>query len=193
MRPVQRPKAPAIEYKTYQSYLTPLLNAFGQHCSYCERLEKLDVEHVVPKSKLAGKDLTLQWSNLLLGCARCNRDFKKNINDNRDNHLWPDEANTFLAYRYFTDGRVTVAPQLSAIEQQKAQNTLELVKLDDGIELQNVLNIHRRTQFKIANIALRAYINGHQTLQEILVQAIYAWSVWVTVFNYDNKQRLYLA
>ncbi len=97
MRPVQRPDIEET-HTTYSSYLEPLIRSFGQYCSYCERWDKLDVEHVVPKTK--APHLKTEWDNLLLGCARCNRDFKKNKNDKRDGYLWPDTHNTFRAFTY---------------------------------------------------------------------------------------------
>ena len=73
MRPLQRPEYTGKPVKKHKDYLDDLLSAFGQYCAYCERFDKLDVEHVIPQSK--APELTLTWSNLLLACSRCNRDF----------------------------------------------------------------------------------------------------------------------
>lgn len=182
MRPVTRPAYTGAVYTTYKSYLPSLITAFGQYCSYCERIDKLDVEHVSPASK--NLNLTLSWDNFLLGCARCNRDFKKAKNKDRSGYVWPDTHNTFQLLRYFPDGRVQ--PNLAETSALFAdvKRTIDLVRLDDGCEIQKPLNLGRRTVFKIANIAKKSYIDGYSTIDDIVVQATLGyWSVWVTVFS----------
>lgn len=181
MRPVQRPDIDKT-YKTYSSYLKPLIESFGQFCSYCERPDKLDVEHVVPKSK--DKTLEVEWSNLLLGCSRCNRDFKKDKNDSRDGYLWPDTNDTFHAFIYEETGRVLVNPKLNDADQQAAEKLKTLVKLDDGQTNQPALNNGRRYTFKIAEQARLLYCQGCFGLEGLMLQvyAAPAWSVWMTVF-----------
>ncbi|MGR6781788.1 HNH endonuclease [Moritella viscosa] len=182
MRPVERPGYTGTVYLTYKSYLPSLITTFGQYCSYCERMEKLDVEHVAPASKNAG--LILSWDNFLLGCARCNRDFKKAKNDNRLGYVWPDKQNTFQLLDYLHDGRVKPSlPETSALFTD-VKNLVDLVRLDDGAEIQKPLNLGRRTAFKIANRAKKSYADGYSTIADIVDQATSGyWSVWVTVFS----------
>lgn len=176
MRPLQRPLQPIQTPKNYKSYLESLLLAFGQYCSYCERLEKLDVEHVIPSSKQPA--LIVDWTNLLLGCARCNRDFKKDRNDSRAGFIWPDQHDTFHALVYLPDGRVQPAP---GPENADANATLQLVKLEDT-EHQAVLNLARRQKFKQATRMLMHYKHGHTTLAALTEEAQQGyWSVWMTV------------
>ena len=108
MRPVLRPNYVGTLYTQYGGYLKPLKTTFGQNCSYCERIDKLDVEHVIPKTCPVGKPLIVDWNNLLLGCPRCNRDFKRAKNTTRTGYLWPDMDDTFSCFDYKSDGRVLV-------------------------------------------------------------------------------------
>lgn len=181
MRPVVRPVYTGTLYRDYSGYLAPLLTVFGHYCSYCERLDKLDVEHVVPKSHRP--DLELEWTNLLLGCSRCNRDFKKNHNDSRDGYIWPDKDNTFALLRYLPSGAVKPATGLTQTEQARTQATIDLVKLDDGKLTQQPLNLARRQTFQMANRVKGRYQNQNATIEEICEMAVLGyWSVWMTVF-----------
>ena len=183
MRPVQRPDIDKT-YATYKSYLKPLIASFGHYCSYCERSDKLDVEHVVPKKKPLGEGLETEWSNLLLGCARCNRDFKKDKNDSRDDYLWPDTHDTYHAFIYEETGQVTVNPELDDATQKAAENLKELVKLDDGREPQQALNIGRRAAFKQAKMMKGLFDSGALDIDGLMVMVNDSsyWSVWMTVF-----------
>ncbi|WP_409177517.1 HNH endonuclease [Brevibacillus fortis] len=52
-----------------------LLDETYSKCAYCEskitHIDHGDIEHIVPKSKLPS--LTFDWSNLTIGCKRCNQ------------------------------------------------------------------------------------------------------------------------
>lgn len=182
MRPVSRPKHTGEQHTNYKKFLAPLLDSFGSYCSYCERADKLDVEHVAPKSK--NPDLEVDWNNLLLGCPRCNRDFKKSKNDNRAGYVWPDTHNTFKLLHYFDDGRVKPAQDLKSPVKDEVENTIALVCLDDSKQPQKTLNLARRRKFKLARIAKDKYQQGNHTLDEILLLAEEGlWSVWFTVFK----------
>lgn len=181
MRPVVRPAYTGTLYKDYSGYLTPLLKAFGHYCSYCERHDKLDVEHVLPKSHRP--DLKLEWANLLLGCPRCNRDFKKSHNDSRDGYIWPDKDNTFALLCYLPSGAVKPATGLTQSEQTRAQATIDLVKLDDGGLAQQPLNLARRRTFQMANRVKSRYQNQNAMIAEVCeMAALGYWSVWMSVF-----------
>lgn len=182
VRPVLRPGYTGTLYTSYKSYGKALIRTFGQYCSYCERLDKLDVEHVIPKTKPAGLHLVTSWGNLLLGCPRCNRDFKRSNNDSRASYVWPDTDNTFNMLKYYPDGRVKPRESLDDAIAIMVKNTIDLVKLDDGREDQVVLNNHRKSQFILAEAIKTNYENGNQTLLEVVEFSRVAWSVWMTVF-----------
>lgn len=182
MRPVSRPLYKGRAVTEYKSYLPDLIIAYGNYCSYCERMDKTDVEHVVPKSRDAS--LELEWSNLLLGCPRCNRDFKKSKNLSRTGYVWPDEDNTYFLLYYHSDGRVEPAVGLSITLRKNVQNTIDLVCLDDSKQSQKPLCLGRRKAFKMANIIKRNYLSEVQTVEEVLDCAVTGyWSVWYTVFR----------
>lgn len=181
MRPVNRPAYSGESYTRYKNYLGPLVAVFGSYCSYCERPDKLDVEHIVPQSK--APQLALQWDNFLLGCPRCNRDFKRSKNDSRVGYVWPDTHNTFHLLHYFTDGRVKPTVGLDRGLQAEVQATIDLVKLDDSKETQKVLCLGRRRAFKLAERAKAAYVAGSETLEEVLDEAAAGyWSIWYLTF-----------
>ena len=181
MRPLIRPEFEDSQPTNYKKYLRPLIDAFGQYCSYCERIDKLDVEHVEPQS--ANAALSLEWSNCLLGCPRCNRDFKRSNNRSRQGFCWPDEQDTFKILRYFSDGRVK--PQINLTPEQlvAVEATIHLTRLDDGKEPQIVLNLARRMKFKAARRAKKHFEDGIESVDDVLQQASEGfWSVWMTVF-----------
>ncbi|HCT9183677.1 TPA: HNH endonuclease [Proteus mirabilis] len=181
MRPISRPPYSGSQVTHYKSYLPHLITAYGNYCSYCERLDKADVEHVVPTSHNA--DLELEWSNLILGCARCNRDFKKNKNQSRTGYVWPDQHNTYHILKYYTDGRVEPALHLTELLKQQVKNTIDLVCLDDSEQLQKPLCLGRRQTFQLAKLIKKNYLAGVQTLDEVMDCAkINFWSVWYTEF-----------
>lgn len=182
MRPILRPNYTGTLYTQYGGYLTPLRKAFDQNCSYCERIDKLDVEHVIPKSCTMGKPLIVEWTNLLLGCPRCNRDFKRAKNTTRVGYLWPDTDDTFSCFDYKPDGRVHIKNGLPPKLKYQAKKTLELLQLDDSSHPQPALCIYRQGQFSIAKAYRDNYLSGHQTIQEIVNASKFAWSIWMTVF-----------
>jgi len=182
MRPVIRPLYTGTKYAQYKGYINILVKTFGQNCSYCERIDKVDVEHVIPKTCKMGKPLILNWDNFLLGCPRCNRDFKRAKNTTRTGYLWPDMDDTFSCFDYKDDGRLLVKQNLSKVTAYKAKKTLELMMLDDGNTNQPALNLHRRSHFVIANSFRTNYLSGSQKIDEIVKASVGAWSVWMTVF-----------
>ncbi|MBG6027568.1 HNH endonuclease [Proteus mirabilis] len=181
MRPISRPQYTGNTITQYKSYLSYLIDAYGNYCSYCERTDKVDVEHIVPTSHNA--DLELEWSNLILGCPRCNRDFKRNKNESRAGYIWPDTHNTYNLLQYHTDGRVEPISNLPEALKSQVQNTLDLVCLDDSGQPQKPLCLGRRNAFQMANIIKDNYIRENQTLDEVCIFAKgNYWSVWYTVF-----------
>ncbi|RUS02347.1 HNH endonuclease [Pectobacterium polaris] len=182
MRPVRRPLYNGTAYSNYKDYLSALLSTYGGYCSYCERSDKVDVEHVIPKTH--APHLVTDWNNLLLGCPRCNRDFKKSQNQQRHGYVWPDVDNTFKLLEYHPDGRVGPKPGLSAADTAKVQATINLVCLDDAHQVQKPLNLGRRTQFNIAKMARTHFLANELNDDEVMEMAkVGFWSVWYNVFQ----------
>ena len=95
----------------------------------CERPDSVDTEHVIPKSKPLGRDLEVNWNNLLLGCESCNRDHKKNKNDSREGYVWPDKEDTFQYYTYDDTGDMKSRSSLNAEQKLRAEATIKLCGL----------------------------------------------------------------
>jgi 5-methylcytosine-specific restriction endonuclease McrA len=93
--------------RTYRMSNTPLCNALGRYCSYCEQIltEMIAVEHVAPKAKYPLTSVC--WENFLLCCRACNStkdekpprsvpwmagagDEVDRYDEIRDHYLWPD-------------------------------------------------------------------------------------------------------
>lgn len=132
MRPVRRGPSPQTEdFSPYTAALAPLVARMGMYCSYCERPipTNLAVEHIQPKALAPYAGLIGRWTNYLLGCVNCN-----STKGDRDvvpaELLLPDRDNTAAAFQYTADGRVQVAPKLTAARTKKAQALLSLVGLD---------------------------------------------------------------
>lgn len=118
-----------IAFRKYRDALPYLVGRLGWYCSYCEMeiSNEPDVEHVQPKSRGGAVDML---ENFLLGCKKCNK-IKGKKNPNRDNHLWPDEDNTFVAYEYYNE--IYVKPSATVVGtavEQLANNTLILTGID---------------------------------------------------------------
>jgi hypothetical protein len=68
-----------------KSVLSALYSLYKMKCAYCEEeRRKLDVEHYRPKNRVTEEDghngyywLCYEWTNLILACKDCNRDWKK--------------------------------------------------------------------------------------------------------------------
>lgn len=194
MRPVTRQPWPTnsdgeqISYSSYRSFFTKLIDNFGNVCSYCEVIAKMDIEHVIPKS--IEPSLENDWDNFLLGCSSCNRDFKRSNNTNREDYVWPDEIDTFACYTYLSSGDIKVSDDLSVDLAIRADATLTLCQLNpepkQQIEQPNdYLWQHRALVWFIAEVELEKYQQQTSSAQSIatLALAMGRWSVWVTVFD----------
>lgn len=189
MRPVKRPKLNKT-YSGCKSYLPDLVDSFGNYCSYCERWDKNDVEHVIPKTApVIGRLLKTKWDNLLLGCPRCNRDFKRAKNPSRAGYIWPDQDNTFNMLEYYPDGRIKPRSGLSVANEIRTKNTIRLVRLDDTDETQKVLHFFRKKEFKKAEWMRSLYQKKELTVDQVVEMSSDAWSVWLTVFFDDVAVR----
>lgn len=127
MRPISKGTAPKT-YLNYKESRDDLIRAIGTYCSYCEMVIKNmpAVEHVVPR---ANGGAELEWENFLLSCIYCNSN-KSNNNLNREGYLWPDKHNTFIAFEYSYGQPILVKKGLSNEDKKKAQNTIDLLRLD---------------------------------------------------------------
>jgi hypothetical protein len=75
-------RAPVLD-GIYPTARGDLIRNIGQYCSYCEMplAASLAVEHMLPKADFP--NLTVAWTNLLLGCPSCNstKSNKPSLND----------------------------------------------------------------------------------------------------------------
>jgi len=204
MRPIIRgdiPKDKSGKPKVFQRYQEArfdLTIRLGQYCSYCEIFvpAALEVEHIQPKKgRYARPDLKLAWVNFLLACKNCNATKSdKRVDDQLQEHYWPQQDNTFRAFKYLAGGIVIVNPELSNAEKERAQRTIELT----GLDKMPILEIkasdwrwqNRRVTWDKAQRALR-HLQRHDTpqMREQIVDTAMAsgfWSVWMTVFERDS-------
>jgi uncharacterized protein (TIGR02646 family) len=135
MRPVRRDSSPQHgDFGDYRDAFVELVSRLGSYCSYCERRipTQLAVEHIQPKGLAAYSALEGRWENFLLACVNCN-----STKGDKDvvlaDVLLPDRDNTFVAFRYMEDGRITVDGALPHTAAAQARATLTLVGLDKRI------------------------------------------------------------
>lgn len=137
MRPVRKGTSPNgnADFDSYKKAYPYLVGRIGSYCSYCERhiVTNLAVEHIQPKDGEHGHpELIGRWSNFLLACVNCNstKGAKEVI---LSDVLLPDRDNTFDAYVYSEDGKVTPALHLLQEQKRLASNTLSLTGLDKRV------------------------------------------------------------
>ncbi len=115
MRPVRRGASPrTTDFADYAQAKPELVSRLGSYCSYCERRipTNLAVEHLQPKRGPSGHpDLAGRWENFLLACVNCNST-KGDKPVVLADVLLPDRDNTFAAYTYTEDGKVSVVASL---------------------------------------------------------------------------------
>lgn len=194
MRSVDKGPSPAT-YIAYGDAQFDLIQRLGPYCSYCEMeiSNEPDVEHVEPKSR--GGAL-LDWNNFLLGCKKCNK-IKGKKNPNRNNHLWPDEDNTSVAFEYYNEIFVRPSPFLnpSSNEFQYAESILKLTGIDRvpfNQALTKKIKKDRRWQkrkiaWERADIARKRWRrNSSPEVAEQIAdtaQAIGFYSIWIKFFS----------
>lgn len=197
MRPVVRGDHPVdddgnkMAIKENRDAKGPLIDRLDEYCSYCERLipASLAVEHVRPKS--IHPHLELEWHNFLLACTNCNscKGYKEVV---LENYLWPDRDNTYLAFRY-TDGVITVSPDLDDETKSLAESTLTLVGLNKPANENNPSDrrfVHRMEAWNVAHESRSDYHSSPSpALARQIVRtakAVGFWSIWMTVFSCDK-------
>lgn len=198
MRPVLRGPKPVDhagnekQFRNHKEARPDLIARIGQYCSYCEmKLDAtLDVEHVQPKKH--HPDLSLEWNNFLLACKNCNST-KLDKDVELDDYFWPDQDNTFRAFRYAEGGLIEPADTLDAVQTEKAMNTIKLTGLDKR-PLHNPTASDRRwlNRRETWDIAMRTKErlsrNNTDDFRAQIVETATGhayWSVWMTVFQDD--------
>jgi uncharacterized protein (TIGR02646 family) len=182
----------------------PLKEKIGEYCSYCERwiASAIHVEHKKPKNQF---DLEkFKWLNFLLACPNCNSSRPKTIGALADT-LWPDDDNTFRAFQYDSDGRVSPVITGVAVIDDKIMATWMMFKLNahpdttGGRVLPTDKDdrwLHREQTWAKA-MRRRNDLAGNDTPVErgkIVEYAIERgmFSVWMTVFSSDIDMKIRL-
>lgn len=184
MHPVQE------HYTVYRDAIFPLTANIGQYCSYCEGFEKLpslDIEHIIPKNK--GGSLTA-WDNFLLCCKICNSN-KGTKKVDTDNYHCPHLNNTFYSLIYDETGRISVNSNMPELSRKKAQNLLNLLKLQRYPGTENTptpKDFRWQYRYEAWNKASRfrkLFLEGWITEDDVISYAkdTGQWSIWFTVFN----------
>jgi len=201
MRPIERGPVPLKKdgtdkvYTSYGNARRDLIERMGQYCAYCNQKlpASLAVEHVQPK--VSNPHLKLEWTNFVLGCTNCNSTKgKKEVN--LEEYLWPDVHNTHVAFKYTSDGKIDVNPDLPTSLKTKAKNMLDLVGLQNYPNTPTASDrrwINRKDAFIKAEMALKLYekaiSNGHDSaVQFEKVFGLWAsdngfFSIWMNVFK----------
>jgi uncharacterized protein (TIGR02646 family) len=113
--------------------IQPLKDMTNNHCSFCDgypmgNMSQDTIEHFRPKEKYP--KLSFCWSNLFLACNVCQEKF----NNYSKLLLKPDslnyEFNKYFIVDYKT-GKIKANPVSSKIDQDKAEETIKLYKLND--------------------------------------------------------------
>lgn len=191
MRPIKKQKNTTV-YKKYGDAKLLLISQLGQYCSYCEMYvnpeSALEVEHVLYKRKY--HSLENSWRNFLLSCKHCNTiKGQKEVNFSQI-HL-PHLNNTFLSFSYHANGKISINPALThTLEEQKAQNLMELVGLDreplnKKYKSSDDLVEKRKNVWVLARRYLQKYEAATADLDNIvdLVKSNGFWSIWMKVFE----------
>ena len=178
-----------VDYPNYGDAKFPLASNIGQYCSYCEGYEKihsLEVEHMAAKAKGGSRTA---WNNFLLCCKICNTIKGKKVINN-DYH-WPHLNNTFYSFIYDDTGRIKVNDKIPVLSQKRAQNLLDLVKLQRYPGTNNPPSPkdfrwkYRYEAWIKASRYKELFFYGSITEDEIIsyVKCTGQWSIWFTVFK----------
>ncbi|MCK6265376.1 HNH endonuclease [Vibrio sp. ZSDE26] len=216
MRPVSKGNAPVgVTFTNYRESFDYLLDRIGigeynniklaQYCSYCERVipTNLAVEHIEPKKgPYAQPHLENTWTNFLLACVNCNS--KKGSKRVQFSMLYlPDRDNTFHAFEYRHNGEVHPSPALNRDQKVIAQNTINLVGLNEPIDtdVDGVAKDRRTQRLNAISLALDSLEDlktdpQNQTIQNLIVKGMLSsgyFSIWMSVFDaYPIIRRLFV-
>lgn len=198
MRPIDKGPTPTVKGKIkkvsdYTQWRADLLDRLGPYCCYCNiRLsDSIQVEHVVAQSKDISS--VLDWDNLLLSCAPCNR-AKSNQDCSYLTHYLPQYHNTHLAFIYYGEKPFT-RPRDSVENKNKSENTIALFSLDrdtsrDPNRVTDLRWKFRRSAILYARICRQDWRHewGEERKSEyvrhlkIMVEGHGFWSVWYDAF-----------
>lgn len=201
MRPIQKPCVGEVtadghriekRYQPYTQAKYPLISALGQYCCYCEVRENtpasIDIEHIKPRSKY--QHLATAWINLVLSCNTCNSIEKKAKVANFTNTMFPLRDHTFQAIKYGAFGLVSVNPDLSPQDQERAQNLIDLVGLNKRpgspeFKPSDYRWQNRKETWEIAMRTLGHFERGTVVAETVLDLASSRgfWSIWRSVFH----------
>ncbi len=204
MRPIDRGPSPqATDFANYRDAFPELVSRLGPFCSYCERRmpTNLAVEHIQPKDPASYPLLIGRWDNYVLGCVNCNGT-KTNKDVLLDRTFIVDRDNTFRAFVYSPDGKVSPAAGLSDADWQIAEDTLALTGLekpinevfDENGQLVAIDRVGQRMQVWLlaedSKLDLQALPEDRLRNQIARTAAASGFfSIWMTVFEDDQVMR----
>lgn len=194
MRPIE--KALYARFVPYTRAKRPLITNVGNFCSYCETSRSgLEVEHVIPHTR-GGSEF--HSKNFVLACKSCNG-VKSKKNKNRVPYIWPDQDNTFKAFKYSIANVIEPHPNLSKPQKILAQNTIDLMGLN---RRPNNLNLpqptiddarwlSRQRAWDIADKYLQKFRAGNTDIENIcdLAFAEGHFSIWMETFRNETAIR----
>lgn len=148
----------AFQWKTHQGQRVNalILQAFGvlaDHCAFCGgfplgRTARQTLEHFRPVSR--HPRLAYVWHNLFVCCDRC----QSAKRDRFDKKLLKPDAGDYTFERYFLvnyrTGEIEINPVAADTDQQRAQLTIELYKLNEHGRPQSRLLEYRKYQTLVA-------------------------------------------
>lgn len=204
MRPASKGNSPIVgDYADYRDAFPELQSRIGPYCSYCERRipTNLAVEHIQPKNDELYPELKGKWINYLLGCVNCNST-KLNKDVVLSDIFLPDRDNTFYAFDYTEDGKISVASHLSPANKRMAETLRKLVGLEK--RLSEVLDenglivaidrVSQRMEAWLIALESKAELEDSPTegMRRQVVRTAVAqgyFSVWMKVFEDDPEMR----
>ena len=209
MKPVNKGKS-VSGFASHGKAKPELLHRLGKFCSYCEcpgEAQQLHVEHIYPQADTAHPNLSTKWRNFLVSCGTCNTYKAKRLGNGRQHmllrrYLWPHLDNTFVAFRYHSNGLVEVPNSLPLDLKALALSTREMLGLlespaatidyaDTDIAYDGIKK--REYAWAIAQRALDAYTENRTAnqLKSLLDNAINTghFSIWMEVFREHNDVR----
>lgn len=218
---------PNLDENTYKFLARSLAGRLGEYCSYCEAPVRgfLQIEHMVAQMS-GGNPAAQVWTNFLLACDACNTQKKDKVanEDGLARYFWPSvlsdsviqSANDQPRWRFSfdqflyrmttrtlgTQTLVEVVPNTGGVDRTRAQETIDLFKLNRSDEPTDRRMLERsRTWTTAQGLAsgLRALCGTlnrsplHATMDavrgEIRACALSRgfWSVWMTVFDKEFR------
>ncbi len=203
MKPVNK-GATITGLSNYGQAKPDLIDRLGEFCSYCESPglpTQLHVEHIYPQADTAHPGRDRSWRNFLLSCATCNTYKRNHLGNGQQVHLlkrylWPHLDNTYNAFDYHRDGRVTVKANLDPAITALVNRVIDMVGLlkspGAAVSYENTGiaydGISRRAEaWGIAHTALAAYVenptpNQLRSIRNTCKKTGH-FSIWMTVFH----------